>query len=102
YDRLGRFQEAIAAYKQAQRLTPGDPEVYVNLGIVYGEVKQYDEAIATFLQALRLKADDVDAHFNLGLAYLYSGDKTAALKECEGHVPLARTRADELRGVVQK
>ena len=69
---------------------------------MYGEVKQYNEAVAAFLQALRLKPDDVDARFNLGLAYLYSGDKTAALKECDSLVPLDRSRADELRSIVHE
>ena len=69
---------------------------------MYGEVKQYNEAAAAFLQALRLKPDDVEAHFNLGLTYLYSGDKTAALKECDSLVSLDRNRADELRSIVHE
>src|SRR5262249_48028592 len=42
--RLGKFAEAAAAYKEALRMDPTNPEAMTNLGFVYYELGLDDEA----------------------------------------------------------
>lgn len=42
----GKFQEALAAYKQAADLGLKSAELYYNIGLAHFELKQYDEAKA--------------------------------------------------------
>lgn len=61
----GRFEEAIAAYNQALRIDPGNPEPHRNLAVLYGDyMKAYEQAISE-IQAYRKnggnQAGDLDA-----------------------------------------
>src|SRR5438046_6759172 len=46
--RLGKFDEAVAAYQEALRMDPGNPEALTNLGFVYYELGLDDEAQRAF------------------------------------------------------
>jgi len=63
--RVGRLDEAIAAFQQAIALYPHSPEIYNNLGIVYGQKKLYHEAIKEFKKALSLDRNFKPAKENL-------------------------------------
>jgi len=38
------YDRAVTIYKEAERLSPQDPEVQYNLGLLYAELKDYDKA----------------------------------------------------------
>ena len=42
-----KLNDSIAIYNEVIKLTPSNPEVYVNLAIAQGQTKNYDAAIAT-------------------------------------------------------
>jgi tetratricopeptide (TPR) repeat protein len=69
YVRLGRYEEAIEAYKQAIKINPNLTETHTNLGVVYNKLGRYQYAIDTFKQAIKIKPDYAEAHYNLGIAY---------------------------------
>jgi tetratricopeptide (TPR) repeat protein len=69
YEELGKYQEAIAAYKQAIRIKPDHEVAHYNLGVLYGELGRYQEAVDAIKQSIRIKPDQVDAHYNLGVVY---------------------------------
>ena len=46
-----KLTESIAMYNEVIKLTPSNPEVYVNLAIAQGQSKNYDAAIATLNNA---------------------------------------------------
>jgi Flp pilus assembly protein TadD len=69
YIKLGRYNEAIEACKQAIRIRSDDAKAHYNLGIVYDELGRRQEAIEAFEQTIRIKPDYVEAHNNLGVAY---------------------------------
>jgi FkbM family methyltransferase len=67
YLRMGKLDEAQAAYREAIRLMPTLVDVHNNLAIVLFRQGQIDEAIASCKEALRLKPDFASAHNNLGM-----------------------------------
>jgi protein O-mannosyl-transferase len=71
--RLGRLDEAIAAYRQALQLKSNLPEAYNNIGNALQEMGRVDEAIPQYEIALRLEPDFVYALNNLGYALQKKG-----------------------------
>jgi len=69
YGSLGRYEEAIYAYKQAIRIKPDDAEAHYNLGVAYGTLGRGQNEIESYKQAIRIKPDYAEAHYNLGIAY---------------------------------
>ncbi|MGQ9865451.1 MAG: tetratricopeptide repeat protein [Pseudanabaenaceae cyanobacterium] len=80
-DRLGRYEEAIAAFEQALARKP-TPEVYNNLGNAWQKVGNLPEAAAAYRQAIALDAKPKH-RFNLATALNGLGDVTGAIAELE-------------------
>jgi tetratricopeptide (TPR) repeat protein len=98
YGNLGRYTEAVEAYKQAIRLRPDDASAHFNLGDyasahfnlghAYVKLGRYDEAIEACKQAIRLKPDLVSAHLTLGNAYDKLGRYDETIEACEQAIRL--------------
>ncbi|MEW6067540.1 MAG: tetratricopeptide repeat protein [Nitrospirota bacterium] len=107
YEKMGRFNDAIDAYKKAASNTMYErPEkAYNNLGRLYYRLGRYDEAIAGYSDALRRVNDFYPAYYGLALCYnakgyygdaatainraieldpLYKGDREKAVEDLEG------------------
>lgn len=80
YDRLGRFQEAIYTYWQAQEFDPKDARIYNSLGIDYLQIKEPDEAAICFKKALEFKPEDIALLNNLAFCYLQKSNFEEAEK----------------------
>ncbi len=59
-------QFAVASLNQAIALDPYNPQLYVELGGIYYQLKQWDQAQAQFQTAISLKRDYSNAYYNLG------------------------------------
>ena len=69
-EELGRLPEAIDALEALVYITPGDPEVHVQLGEWLLETDRYPEALREFHTHLASNPlDQAGAHFNLARAY---------------------------------
>ena len=66
---LGRYQEAVTAFKEAIRINPYYAKAYYNLGVTYGNLHQWQEAITSYEEAIRIKPDYAEAYNNLGNAH---------------------------------
>lgn len=87
YQRSGRFEEAIASYREAVRLAPGDHVARNNLGTLYLMRKMPEAALEQFREALRTRPDSISVNYNLGLAYSdlgRLGDAEAAYRKVIG------------------
>ncbi|HUR33323.1 MAG TPA: tetratricopeptide repeat protein [Vicinamibacterales bacterium] len=69
----GNVTLAIAEFREAARLRPGDAPRRYNVGNVLLSAGKADEALAEFLAALRLDANHGLAHQGLGLALAAAG-----------------------------
>src|SRR5271157_5262015 len=75
----GQYEAAIAEWKKALELSPGEASIYVNLGVVLGRLGRPDEAIAQYQKALTIAPDDAEVHFRLGSALNDTGEFDEAI-----------------------
>ncbi len=91
----GKLEEAIAAFKQANKLRPENAQTHYMLGMVYSKARAYKEAADSFKRAVRYKPDWADAHFKLGMMAYVLGKKEQSKEEykklLELNSPLAGT-----------
>jgi len=87
YERLGKTDEAIAAYHAAIAADAGAGErnfgVYVDLGTLLIETNRAPEGIPYLVEAVQLSPQDEQAHRELGKAYLLSNQLQNAQTELE-------------------
>ena len=69
----GRLDEAVAHWRTAIAIQPGNVESYRNLGVVALAKGRIDEAIAYYQKALQLNPLYAGAHYNLGNALFKKG-----------------------------
>ena len=87
----GRFEEAEAEMKTAQRLAPADLIIACNVGKIYYYARNYQVAVEKYKEALGLNPDFRKVHWDLGLAYVQLGK----LKEAEREFKPARSLTEE-------
>jgi tetratricopeptide (TPR) repeat protein len=79
--RMGRMEEALTAFKDAQMHGPRDPQVLVNLGIVLAAMGRPGEALEPLAQAAALAPGQAVVHVHLGLALAKLGHPEEAARE---------------------
>jgi tetratricopeptide (TPR) repeat protein len=75
----GRRSEAIAEWRRALELNPGDAKTHNNLGRALAEQGNLDEAIAHWRKALEANPNYAEAHNNLGAALIRRGKLDEAI-----------------------
>ncbi len=80
-----RFDEAVAAYKQAIELNPNFSWSYHSLGDVLLKLEKWEEAVAAYKKAVELNPDFSWSYHNLGdaLLKLQQWEEAAAAYRCE-------------------
>jgi cytochrome c-type biogenesis protein CcmH/NrfG len=66
YRKLGRLDDAIAAFRQATLLKPDDYDAWSCLGLAYDANDKMDEAIAAFRRVLKINPNDSEVWNALG------------------------------------
>lgn len=79
--RAGNFAGAKAVYEQICRLDQGNPEAWMTLGAVHGQLGDTVQAVSCLRQAIVLRPDYPEAHYNLG--YILRGQ--GKLQEAAAH-----------------
>jgi len=70
---MGRFAEAVTAYRNVVRLNPGQAMALRNLGVVLRQLGDHAGALESYRQALALEPDNARANFGVGGCYKYFG-----------------------------
>ena len=84
YSDLGRYDDAIAANREALRINSEDTAAWNNLGSTYNNLGRPDDAIAAYREAVRINPEHASAWYGLGIAYIELGrydDAIAANRE---------------------
>ena len=79
-DVQGRFDEALAVYRQAEKTTGGRYQLHNNLGNILGILGRHAESLAEYREAIRLRPGDATLHNATGgeLAALNRFDEALA------------------------
>ena len=83
YYNLGRWQEAIVAFKEATAIKPDFAVAYFGLGTAYSRIEIWDRAITSFKKAVEIDPDYAEGYMGLGIAYGilgFNSEAIAALK----------------------
>ena len=81
YTRRGRYEEALADYKQALALNSGVPRIWYNRGLLFAQLGQNDSALVDFGHAVELLPANVDAWNNRGAMRYRKGDFAGAVAD---------------------
>jgi len=76
--KLGKYEEAIACFRTAIRLSPDLIDAYYNLGSILDYLNQGDEAIYVLKQIVVRKPDDYEAIYKIAQIAAKIGDKSTA------------------------
>ena len=75
----GKFDEAIAEYKEALRINPRYAPAHNGLGTALNRQEKLDEAVAAYKEAIRIQPGYAQAHYNLGLSLGAQGNLDEAI-----------------------
>jgi hypothetical protein len=88
---IGRWKEAVEAYKRAAELQPENPMVHVAMGMAYAEGRQLTACRPCFERALAIAPNDAMLHKQLAAMLDRIGLKGEAIKCVRGAVALDPT-----------
>ncbi len=92
YCELKRYQDAIAAFKDAIKTDTTYVYAYRNLGNIYRELKQYDNALSDHEKVAELEPDSAYSHTELGLTYALQNQMGKAHLTWQTALPLFEDR----------
>lgn len=92
YQQAGRYEEAVAMYRQAVERDAGDAASWNNLGKAFSELNQLPEALAAYDRAQALQPDSALTRRNRGIALLKSGRWLEGWPEYEWRRSIATPR----------
>ncbi len=81
--RLGRKQEAAAAFRRAYDALPNDPSVLNNLALAYLDAEDWTAAVGLLLEATGKYPDNAGLWLNLGIAQRGLGNPRGAVEALE-------------------
>ncbi len=90
YFDIAMYGDAIAAYTRSLQITPGNPNILTDRGIMYRRSGDPDKAVESFNQAIAAAPDHQMSRFNKGIVLLYDlRDKAGAIEAWEGLARIA-------------
>ena len=82
--RLGRYEDAVQAFRIATELSPRFVHAFNNLGVAYVELGMFDEARDAYQQAILLDSNYVEAYTNLAWLIARHGEDLDLALELAG------------------
>ncbi|MGA1826542.1 MAG: tetratricopeptide repeat protein, partial [bacterium] len=83
---LGKWEETIELWQNfmsLHKVTPRDPEAFINLGTAYWHLGKYEEALNTAQKAMEIAPDMKEAHYNYAICQLPLGKVKEAISVLE-------------------
>jgi tetratricopeptide (TPR) repeat protein len=99
YNRLEKYDDAIAALRKGIQLDASRAEGYYNLGVVYRQCDELDLAIQAYREATRINPRMADAHYNLANIYLEKEQFSLAIGHYRHSLELRPTWEKAQRGL---
>jgi len=94
----GKFNKALSAFTESNRLKPNDPQTQYMLGMVYWKTSAYEDALEYFKLSVQLKPNWAEAYFRLGQTYYVLGEKKETNEAYKKLLELNSPLANKLYG----
>ncbi|MGA9349025.1 MAG: tetratricopeptide repeat protein [Anaerolineae bacterium] len=88
-EKAEKFNKALEYYRQAEALSPRDPKIFNEWGLVHFAKGEYDEAIDKYQRSLSLNNRSIQTYLLLGDAYRASEDFAQAMEAYETAIEIA-------------
>jgi tetratricopeptide (TPR) repeat protein/O-antigen ligase len=88
-EKTEKFDKALDYYRQAEALSPHDPKIFNEWGLVHFAKGEYEQAIDKYQRSLSLNNRSIQTYLLLGDAYRASEDFARAMEACERIVEIA-------------
>ena len=79
--RVGKWDQAIAHFRNASKLDAGFAEAYLALGMSLNSAERFSEAVAPLERYVKMLPTDAAGHYQLSMAYARTGRKEDAVRE---------------------
>jgi len=99
FQQQGKLEEALAEFRQAAQMDPGNIAVLMNLAHAYGLQGRIDEAITEYRKVLQRQPANALAQNNLGVLYDRKGLHDEAIREFEQILQRDPSNASALKNV---
>jgi len=76
----GFYNQAIEEYTSYLQKNPKSPDVMVDMGVCFYQLRNFDKAIETMKNAIKINPEHQIAHFNLGIVTRANGEHDAAIE----------------------
>jgi tetratricopeptide (TPR) repeat protein len=93
---IGKHEEAIRKFKQAQDLDPLTVLLKISAGKAYTDARQYDQAIKQFQGVLELDPKQSFAHRGLCEAYVLKRTYEEGIAECQKALDMSDSLSDQI------
>jgi len=88
-EKAEKFNQALEYYRQAETLSPHDPKIFNEWGLVHFAKGEYDQAIDKYQRSLSLNNRSIQTYLLLGDAYRANEDFAQAMEAYERVVEIA-------------
>jgi predicted AlkP superfamily phosphohydrolase/phosphomutase/Flp pilus assembly protein TadD len=101
-------QQALECFKQAEQKAQNYPNIYLQLGRCYLQLKQWDDAIRSFNKALTIDKDNAHVYHGLSMAFLRKGQYHEAIDHALSavgllyHLPFAHYHLGEALAAIKE
>lgn len=93
-EKLGEIDGAIARLEESKKMSPRDPGVLFQLGVLYYKTEKFDQARNELEDTVKLAENYSNARYFLGLTYDKLGDEKKALEQFRKVAELNPDNAD--------
>ena len=78
--KLARYEEGIASYRKVIELDPEDPDIWLDLSVVYADRKDFHQAITVLEEGLKWHEENADFHYGMAYYHLMAGKPKESLR----------------------
>ena len=73
--KLSRIEDGISSYRKVIELDPEDTDIWLDLSVVYADLKDYEKGYAVLMDGLQFHGSDADFYFGMAW-YLFMMGKS--------------------------
>ena len=101
FDDQDKYDEAIADYDAALKLSPGDPAVLILRGNAYDAKGDKQKAIADYTAAIKINPDDAAGYYNRATVYQELGQRERAIADYKKALEIMPKHAGAQEGLAE-